>query len=74
MVSCFTGSYVFYWKEFFDDKPLLYPPTFDSRIVVYPSNENVRDYLSWRQADCKLQFHYDGTCLQIFKFDIFTLH
>lgn len=61
VVSCFTGSYVFYWKEFFEDKPLLYPPTFDSRTVVYPSNENVRDYLSWRQADCHIN-NLHNTC------------
>lgn len=27
-------------------------PTFDGRAVCYPSWENLRDYLSWRQVDC----------------------
>lgn len=31
---------------------LLTTPTFDGRIVVYPGVREVRDYLSWRQADC----------------------
>lgn len=53
VVSQFSSSYVFYWKEFFGDQPLLYPPGFDGRVVLYPSNRNLRDYLSWRQADCK---------------------
>uniref|UniRef100_H3DI55 tRNA(His) guanylyltransferase n=1 Tax=Tetraodon nigroviridis TaxID=99883 RepID=H3DI55_TETNG len=52
VVSQFSSSYVFYWREFFGDQPLLYPPGFDGRVVLYPSNRNLRDYLSWRQADC----------------------
>ncbi len=28
-------------------------PSFDGRAVVYPSIQNIRDYVSWRQADCK---------------------
>lgn len=27
-------------------------PTFDGRAVCYPSWENLRDYLRWRQVDC----------------------
>ena len=27
---------------------------FDGRVVLYPTEKNLRDYLSWRQADCKL--------------------
>jgi tRNA(His) 5'-end guanylyltransferase len=27
-------------------------PTFDGRAVCYPSWENLRDYLKWRQVDC----------------------
>lgn len=52
VASQFSSSYVFYWKEFFGEQPLLYPPGFDGRVVLYPSNRNLRDYLSWRQADC----------------------
>lgn len=32
---------------------LRYPPSFDGRIVLYPSEKIVRDYFSWRQADSK---------------------
>lgn len=53
VVSQFSSSYVFYWKDYFKDQQLLYPPGFDGRIVLYPSNQNLKDYLSWRQADCK---------------------
>lgn len=51
MVSIFTSAYVFYWSQYFLSKPLKYPPSFDSRVVLYPSAKEVRDYFSWRQAD-----------------------
>uniref|UniRef100_H2YD63 tRNA(His) guanylyltransferase n=1 Tax=Ciona savignyi TaxID=51511 RepID=H2YD63_CIOSA len=54
VVSQFTSSYVYHWKEYFPDLQLGYPPAFDSRTVLYPSDKNLRDYLSWRQADCEL--------------------
>ncbi|XP_062250455.1 probable tRNA(His) guanylyltransferase [Platichthys flesus] len=57
--SQFSSSYVFYWKEFFEDQPLLYPPSFDGRVVLYPTNHNLRDYLSWRQADCHINNLYN---------------
>ena len=53
IVSYFASSYVFHWAAFFPSTPLLYPPTFDARVVLYPSTANLRDYLSWRQADCE---------------------
>lgn len=28
-------------------------PSFDGRVVQYPSMANLRDYMSWRQVDCK---------------------
>ena len=30
---------------------MVYPPSFDSRAVLYPSPQHVKDYFSWRQAD-----------------------
>ncbi|CAG8538459.1 15022_t:CDS:2 [Acaulospora colombiana] len=54
-------SYVFYWKEYFPLKELLYPPSFDGRVVLYPSDNNLRDYLSWRQVDCHINNLYN-TC------------
>ncbi|KAM8733604.1 putative tRNA(His) guanylyltransferase [Acanthopagrus schlegelii] len=59
VASQFSSSYVFYWKEFFGEQPLLYPPSFDGRVVLYPSNRNLRDYLSWRQADCHINNLYN---------------
>lgn len=53
VASQFASSYVFYWRDYFEDQPLLYPPGFDGRVIVYPSNQTLKDYLSWRQADCK---------------------
>lgn len=49
--SLFTSSYVFNWNRFFENQHLKYPPCFDGRIVLYPTVENLKDYLSWRQAD-----------------------
>lgn len=57
--SLFTSSYVFYWKDFFPEKQLLYPPSFDARAVLYPSDENIRDYLGWRQADTHINNLYN---------------
>ncbi|XP_029369005.1 putative tRNA(His) guanylyltransferase [Echeneis naucrates] len=59
VASQFSSSYVFYWKEFFLDQPILYPPSFDGRVILYPSNRNLRDYLSWRQADCHINNLYN---------------
>ncbi|KAK4937920.1 tRNA-His guanylyltransferase [Elasticomyces elasticus] len=36
-------------------------PTFDGRAVCYPSWENLRDYLSWRQVDCHINNLYNTT-------------
>jgi len=57
--SLFSSSYVFHWKEFFPDKLLLTPPAFDGRAVLYPTVKNMRDYLSWRQADCHINNLYN---------------
>ncbi|XP_053148140.1 probable tRNA(His) guanylyltransferase isoform X2 [Hemicordylus capensis] len=59
VVSQFASSYVFYWKEYFKDQPLLYPPGFDGRVVLYPCDQNLKDYLSWRQADCHINNLYN---------------
>ncbi|KAG2132987.1 Thg1 C terminal domain-containing protein [Suillus clintonianus] len=51
LTSYFTSCYVFNWSQYFPDTPLRYPPSFDGRIVVYPTERAIRDYFSWRQAD-----------------------
>ena len=57
VVSTFTASYVFLRSSFFPDVSLTAPlPSFDGRAVQYPSVQNSRDYMSWRQVDCELIF------------------
>jgi len=40
---------------------LLYPPAFDGRLVLYPSEKILRDYLAWRQVDCHINNLYNTT-------------
>lgn len=55
VVSTFTSYYVHLWSNFFADKPLSPPmPSFDGRVVLYPSPSSLRDYMNWRQVDCTL--------------------
>lgn len=61
VVSLFTSCYVFYWPRYFNTQSLQYPPAFDGRVVLYPTEQNLRDYLSWRQADCHINNLYN-TC------------
>ena len=57
IVSTFTAYYVHSWSQFFPESPLSPPlPSFDGRAVQYPSVANLRDYMSWRQVDCKLTY------------------
>lgn len=57
--SLFTASFVLQWKSFFPDLELTSTPSFDARCVEYPSTENIRDYFSWRQADCHINNLYN---------------
>ncbi|XP_053948524.1 probable tRNA(His) guanylyltransferase [Anastrepha ludens] len=59
VTSLFTSAYVFNWCTLMHSKPLLYPPCFDGRVVLYPSDQNLRDYLSWRQADVHINNLYN---------------
>ncbi|XP_014260018.1 probable tRNA(His) guanylyltransferase [Cimex lectularius] len=61
VTSLFSSSYVFFWPLEFPEKKLLYAPSFDARIVLYPTVENLRDYMSWRQADVHVNNLYN-TC------------
>lgn len=54
LTSYFTSCYVFHWSRYFPDTTLRYPPSFDGRIVLYPTHREVRDYFAWRQADSKI--------------------
>ncbi|KAF8071548.1 Thg1 C terminal domain-containing protein [Lyophyllum atratum] len=59
LTSLFTSSYVFNWPKYFPDNPLQYPPSFDGRIVLYPGEQQVRDYFAWRQADTHINNLYN---------------
>ncbi|MCJ1454116.1 tRNA-His guanylyltransferase [Mycoblastus sanguinarius] len=62
VVSTFTSYYVHLWSTFFPEKPLSSPmPSFDGRVVEYPSPQNLRDYMSWRQVDCHINNLYNTT-------------
>lgn len=36
-------------------------PSFDGRAIAYPKLQILRDYLSWRQADCHVNNLYNTT-------------
>ncbi|CAD2088278.1 tRNAHis guanylyltransferase, putative [Plasmodium vinckei lentum] len=59
VVSYFTSSFIFNWKKYFPNKELVYPPSFDARIIVYPTENEIKDYFSWRQADCHINTQYN---------------
>ncbi|KAJ3223948.1 tRNA-histidine guanylyltransferase 1-like [Clydaea vesicula] len=59
ITSLFTANYVFNWSKYFSAVELQYLPSFDSRAVIYPSLENLRDYMSWRCADCHINNLYN---------------
>lgn len=61
VVSLFASSFVFVWPRYFSTQELQYPPSFDARVISYPSDQNLKDYLSWRQADCHINNLYN-TC------------
>ncbi|MCJ1467588.1 tRNA-His guanylyltransferase [Pseudocyphellaria aurata] len=62
IVSTFTSYYIHLWQFFFPEKPLSKPmPSFDGRVIQYPTFENIRDYLSWRQVDCHINNLYNTT-------------
>lgn len=59
VTSLFTSSYVMNWSNWMGEKKLQYPPCFDGRVVLYPSDQNLKDYLSWRQADVHINNLYN---------------
>ncbi|EIM82530.1 tRNAHis guanylyltransferase [Stereum hirsutum FP-91666 SS1] len=59
LTSYFTSSYVFHWRDYFPDLQLRYPPSFDGRIVLYPSEREVKDYFAWRQVDTHINNLYN---------------
>ncbi|KAJ3329972.1 tRNA-histidine guanylyltransferase 1-like [Blyttiomyces sp. JEL0837] len=59
LVSLFTGYYTMHWSQYFPSQALKYPPSFDARVVLYPTQQTLRDYLSWRQVDCHINNLYN---------------
>ena len=57
--SIFTAHYVFRWPDVMTGE-LKYPPSFDARVVLYPTARDVRNYFSWRQADCHINNLYNS--------------
>jgi tRNA(His) guanylyltransferase len=52
--TAFSVEYCMQWDKYFPEQALDRPlPTFDGRCVLYPKKKILRDYLSWRQADCE---------------------
>lgn len=61
VASTFTSAFVFNWNSYFPTTRLLYPPSFDSRCVLYPDKETLCDYFRWRQVDCHINNLYNTT-------------
>lgn len=65
LVSTFASfmsvNYFLEWNAEFTDRPIRGTrlPTFDARVVVYPSGNHIRDYFSWRQVDCHINNLYN---------------
>lgn len=51
IVSLFSAAYAAFWPKFMDGMELKVVPSFDGRVVLYPTTKHLRDYLAWRQAD-----------------------
>ena len=60
VLSLFTSAYVYKFEEFFDSKPKKIP-SFDARVVLYPSEKDLKSYLAWRQVDCHINNLYNTT-------------
>jgi tRNA(His) guanylyltransferase len=41
VLSLFSTSYMFYWSKYFIDMPMKRIPSFDARVVLYPSLEDI---------------------------------
>ncbi|KAG0139388.1 hypothetical protein CROQUDRAFT_54801 [Cronartium quercuum f. sp. fusiforme G11] len=63
VLSTFTAAYIHLWPVHFPESPLELAnlPTFDGRIIQYTSDEELRDYFKWRQADAHINNLYNTT-------------
>ncbi|KAL1225921.1 tRNA(His) guanylyltransferase 1 [Cardamine amara subsp. amara] len=67
VTSFFTSTYVIQWENFFPQKELKYPPSFDGRAVCYPTYNILFDYLAWRQVDCHINNQYNACFWMLIK-------
>lgn len=67
--SFMSVNYMYEWNVQFPNKPIRPErlPTFDARAVVYPTKQLIRDYFSWRQADCHINNLYNTTFWNLVK-------
>ena len=68
VLSLFTSAYTYKFCEHFTSfaRPLSIP-SFDGRIVLYPSIEDMKAYMSWRQVDCHINNLYNTTFWKLVK-------
>ncbi|GAA6033632.1 hypothetical protein JCM8097_004358 [Rhodosporidiobolus ruineniae] len=61
VTSVFTAAYVHLWPEYFPHSPLQldHLPVFDGRVVQYTTQQEIRDYLRWRQVDTHINNLYN---------------
>lgn len=60
VVSLYSSTYVALWSKFMRVE-LKSVPSFDGRVVCYPTTKHLRDYLSWRQADVHVNNLFNTT-------------
>ncbi|GJN89651.1 hypothetical protein Rhopal_002638-T1 [Rhodotorula paludigena] len=63
VVSVFTAAYIALWPQYFPNSPLSldHLPVFDGRVVQYTSEQEIQDYLRWRQVDTHINNLYNTT-------------
>ncbi|GAA5927184.1 tRNA guanylyltransferase [Sporobolomyces koalae] len=63
VTSIFSSAYVYLWSQYFPNSPLDFSelPVFDGRIVEYVTENEIRDYMRWRQVDTHINNLYN-TC------------
>lgn len=62
--SLFSSAYTLNWPSFFKGIELKPSdaPSFDARATPYPLEQEIHDYLSWRQEDCHIN-NLNNTCI-----------
>ena len=58
--SLFSTSFVYHWHEYLKCT-LKYPPVFDTQLFLIPADDNLKDYLCWRQHECHVNNLYNTT-------------